>query len=55
MDYTNQYLRQVDEGLNIKIQDKLGFNTNRATRPVIIAELVDFFKECIDLINDRRR
>lgn len=53
MDYTNQYLRQVDEGLNIKIQDKLGFNTNRATRPVIIAELVDFFKECIDLINDR--
>lgn len=53
MDYTNQYLRQVDEGLNIKIQDKLGFNTNKATRPVIIAELVDFFKECIDLINDR--
>lgn len=53
MNYTNQYLRQVDEGLNIKIQDKLGFNTNKATRPVIIAELVDFFKECIDLINDR--
>lgn len=53
MDYTNQYLRQIDDGLNIKIQDKLGFNTNRATRPVIIAELVDFFKECIDLINDR--
>lgn len=54
MDYTNQYLRQVDEGLNIKIQDKLGFNTNKATRPVIIAELVVFFKECIDLINDRQ-
>lgn len=53
MDYTNQYLRQVDDGLNIKIQDKLGFNTNRATRPVIIAELVEFFKECINLINDR--
>lgn len=53
MDYTNQYLRQVDEGLNIKIQDKLGFNTNKATRPVIIAELVVFFKECIYLINDR--
>ncbi len=53
MDYTNQYLRQVDDGLNIKIQDKLGFNTNRATRPVIIAELVELFKECINLINDR--
>ncbi len=53
MDYTNQYLRQVDDGLNIKIQDKLGFNTNRATRPVIIAELVEFMKECINLINDR--
>lgn len=53
MDYTNQYLRQVDDGLNIKIQDKLGFNTNKATRPVIIAELVEFMKECINLINDR--
>ncbi len=53
MDYTNQYLRQVDDGLNIKVQDKLGFNTNRATRPVIIAELVEFMKECINLINDR--
>lgn len=49
--YTNQYLRTVDETLNIKIQDKLGFNTNRATRPVILSELVNFFKENIELIN----
>lgn len=53
MGYTNQYLRQIDEGLNIKIQDKLGFNTNRATRPVIITEIIAFFEECIDLINDK--
>ena len=53
MDYTNQYIREVDEGINVKQQDKLGFNTNRATRPVIIAELVEFVKECIYLINDK--
>lgn len=49
--YTNQYQREVDEIIDIKIQDKLGFNTNRATRPVIISELVKFFQECINLIN----
>ncbi|MCI8460443.1 MAG: hypothetical protein HFE81_03525 [Bacilli bacterium] len=49
--YTNQYLRTVDDTLNIRIQDKLGFNTNRATRPVILSELVNFFKENIELIN----
>lgn len=54
MDYTNQYLRTIDEGIDVKIQDKLGFNTNRATRPVIIAELVEFFNECIELINDKK-
>lgn len=53
MDYTKQYIREVDEGLNIKQQDKLGFNTNRATRPVIIAELVEFVKECVYLINSK--
>lgn len=53
MDYTNQYIREVDEGINVKQQDKLGFNTNRATRPVIIAEIVEFVKECIHLINDK--
>lgn len=53
MDYTNQYLRTIDEGIDIKIQDKLGFNTNKATRPVIIAELVEFFDDCIELINDK--
>lgn len=52
MDYTNQYIREVDEGLSIKHQDKLGFNTNSATRPVIIAELVEFVKESVDKIND---
>ena len=53
MDYTNQYIREVDEGINVKQQDKLGFNTNRATRPVIIAELVEFVKDCTHLINDK--
>lgn len=53
MGYTNQYIREVDEGINIKQQDKLGFNTNKATRPVIIAEFVEFTKENVDLLNDK--
>lgn len=52
--YTNQYLRTIDETIDIRIQDKLGFNTNRATRPVIISELVSFFKESIELINCKK-
>ena len=54
MDYTNQYLRTIDEGIDVKVQDKLGFNTNKATRPVIISELKEFFEECIELINDKK-
>lgn len=52
--YTKQYLRTIDDVIDVKIQDKLGFNTNRATRPVIISELVKFFSECIDLINCKK-
>lgn len=52
--YTKQYLRTIDDIIDVKIQDKLGFNTNRATRPVIISELVKFFSECIDLINCKK-
>lgn len=54
MGYTNQYLRTIDEGIDVKVQDKLGFNTNKATRPVIISELKEFFEECIELINDKK-
>lgn len=49
--YKNQYKREVDETLQIRYVDKLGFNTNRATRPVIVSELVKIFEECIYLIN----
>ena len=52
--YTKQYLRTIDDIIDVKIQDKLGFNTNKATRPVIISELVKFFSECIDLINCKK-
>lgn len=53
MNYTNQYIREVDNGITINHQDKLGFNTNRATKPVIIAELKAFINECINLINSK--
>ena len=52
--YTKQYLRTIDDIIDVKIQDKLGFNTNKATRPVIISELVKFFSECSDLINCKK-
>lgn len=51
--YTNQFLRENGaDNLTYKLTDKIGFNTNMATRPVIIAELVQILKESIELIND---
>jgi hypothetical protein len=52
MGYSNQYLRSIEDGITIRYQDKLGVNTNRATRPVMIAQLKEFFTENIDKIND---
>lgn len=54
LEYTNQYIREIDDSISIKMQDKLGFNTNRATRPVIITELVMIFEESIELINCKK-
>lgn len=52
--YIKQYVRVIDDSIKITYQDKLGFNTNKATRPVIITELVDFFNECIYLVNCKK-
>lgn len=54
MGYTNQFIREIDEKLQIKRQDKLGWVTSSATRPVMIAELKEFIDNDIDKINDRK-
>ena len=52
--YTRQYIRNIDNTLDIKYQDKLGWVTSSATRPVMIAELVEFVNDNIDKINCRK-
>ena len=53
LDYGNQYLReQSEDSITHRIVKKYGFNTNKSTRPVIIAGLVRVAREEIELIND---
>lgn len=50
--YRNQYMRETMDSITGAIQNKAGFNTNRATRPIIIGDLVAIVRESIHLIND---
>lgn len=52
MGYTNQYQREVDDSIKIKVQDKIGWLTTVATRPVLISTLVEFIRQNIDKINN---
>lgn len=53
LNYPNQYLReQSEDSITHRIVKKYGFNTNKSTRPVIIAGLVRVAREEIELIND---
>lgn len=51
--YPNIYLREVEDEIAEKIKDKYGFRTDKITRPIIIAELVEIFRDYIDCINDK--
>lgn len=50
--YPNIYLREIEDNIKDKIQDKYGFITNKATRPVILGILKEIFRDNIDWIND---
>lgn len=51
--YTRQYVRQqAEDNYTHAILKKFGFNTNKSTRPVIIAELVKVVREQTELVND---
>lgn len=50
--YPNIYIRESEDNIADKIQDKYGFVTNKATRPIILGILKEVFRDNIDWIND---
>ncbi len=51
--YPRQYVRQqAEDNYTHAVLKKYGFNTNKSTRPVIIAELVKIVREKVELINN---
>lgn len=51
-EYPNLYIRQKEDEFTGKIEKKYGFRTDRITRPLILAELQEIFKENIEWICD---
>ena len=51
--YPNFYVRMKVDTYTNKTEKAFGFNTNTKTRPLIIAELVQLFRDQIDNINDK--
>ena len=50
--YPKIYLREVEDNISDKVQDKYGFVTNKATRPIILSILKEVFRDNISWIND---
>lgn len=53
LEYKNLYVREREDTFTHNIVKAFGFETNKKTRPVIIANLVEWFRENINLINDK--
>lgn len=53
LEYPNLYVREKEDTYTHNIVKAYGFETNKKTRPVIIAGLIEFTRENIDLINDK--
>ena len=51
-DYPKMYIREVEDNITEVIQDKYGFLTTKATRPIILAMLKEIFRDNISYIND---
>ena len=52
LEYPKQYVREAPDTFGNTIRKSYGFKTTSATRPVIIAKLVQIVREEIELIND---
>ena len=50
--YPNLYIRELEDNISEKVQDKYGFITNKATRPIILSILKEVFRDNISWIND---
>lgn len=51
--YKNLYIREQVDDISKKIIKKYGFNTNRITRPQIIANFKALFRECPEIESDK--
>ena len=51
--YPRQFVRQAEDSYTHRIRQSYGFQTNKATRPVVIAGLVEIVREHVQWINDR--
>jgi len=50
--YPNQYMRETVDNISGKLEKKFGWNTNKATRPVLVGDGVEIVRESVGLIND---
>lgn len=52
LQYPHQYVRETEDSYTHKLVKRFGFQTNKLTRPVAIAGLVEIVREQVGLIND---
>jgi len=50
--YTNMYVRQGEDTYTGRLKQSFGFRTDKVTRPLIIAGLVEIMREHPELVND---
>lgn len=50
--YPKMYVREVEDNIPDVVQDKFGFITNKATRPIILSILKEVFRDNISWISD---
>ena len=52
--YPNFYVRETTDRYDKKVTKQFGFNTNRKTKPLILAGLVELVRDHTDIFNDER-
>jgi hypothetical protein len=54
LNYPNFYVREVVDRFNKSTTKQFGFNTNKKTKPLILAHLVELVREHTDIFNDEK-
>ena len=52
--YPNFYVREVVDRFDKSVTKQFGFNTNKKTKPVILANLVELVRDHTDIFNDEK-